>query len=62
MEEPKNKRGGARQGAGRKKIEGRDVAVAYRISATAKEKLAAWAASRGISVQEAVNRLFEALE
>ena len=58
---PKKTRGGRREGAGRKKIEGRDIAVAYRISAEARDKLKAYAEKHGVSIQEAVNRIFEAL-
>lgn len=61
MEENRQKRGGARPGAGRKKIEGRDIAVTFRISATAKQRLTDYAARNGISMQEAVNRILEDL-
>lgn len=61
MEENKPKRGGARPGAGRKKIVGRDIAVTFRISALAKERLADYAQQHGISLQEAVNRIFEGI-
>ena len=57
----KKTRGGSRAGAGRKKIEGRDISVTYRISAEARDRLKAYADSLGVSVQEAVNRIFEAL-
>lgn len=57
----KKTRGGRREGAGRKKIEGRDIAVAYRISAEARDRLKAYADGLGVSVQEAVNRIFENL-
>ncbi|MCM1517566.1 MAG: hypothetical protein NC117_02880 [Pseudoflavonifractor sp.] len=53
--------GGRREGAGRKKIDGRDIAVSYRISAEARDRLRAYADALGVSVQEAVNRIFEAL-
>lgn len=63
MEETsKKQRGGARKGAGRKAIQGRDMAVTFRVSALAKERLAAYAAAHGISQQEAVNRILEALQ
>ena len=62
MEELEKKRGGARPGAGRKKKEGRDCAVTFRISALAKERLAAYAAAHGVSMQEAANGIFEGLE
>lgn len=61
MEENKPKRGGARPGAGRKKIAGRDIAVTFRISALAKERLADYAQQHGISLQEAVNRISESI-
>lgn len=61
MEENKPKRGGARPGAGRKKIEGRDIAVTFRISSLAKQRLTDYAQRHGISLQEAVNRMFESL-
>ncbi len=59
--EPKKAHGGRREGAGRKKIEGRDISVAYRISAEARDRLKAYAERSGISIQEAVNRIFESL-
>lgn len=62
MEEQPKKRGCARPGAGRKKKEGRDSPVTFRISTLAKERLIAFAETRGISQQEAVNRIFEGLE
>lgn len=61
MEENKPKRGGSRPGAGRKKIEGRDIAVTFRISAFAKQRLTDYAQRHGISLQEAVNRIFESI-
>lgn len=62
MEENTNKRGGARQGAGRKKIEGRVHAVTFRLSERAKQNLAAYAGKLGISQQEAANRILEGLD
>lgn len=58
----KNKRGGARQGAGRKKIEGRVHSVTFRLSERAKQNLAAYAGKLGVSRQEAVNRILEGLD
>ncbi len=62
MEEQPKKRGGARPGAGRKKKEGRDSPVTFRISTLAKERLIAFAEARGISQQEAAIMIFEGLE
>ena len=59
MEETK-KRGGFREGSGRKRL-GRNVSVAYRISEKAKEKIADYAEKRGISISEAVSEIFENL-
>ena len=59
MEETK-KRGGFREGSGRKKL-GRNVSVAYRISEKAKEKIANYADKRGVSISEAVSEVFENL-
>lgn len=59
MEETK-KRGGFREGSGRKKS-GRNVSVAYRISEKAKEKIADYADKRGVSISEAVSEVFENL-
>lgn len=53
--------GGARKGAGRKRVQGREVAVSARVSLRAKANLEAWAAARGIPQQEAINRLLEGL-
>lgn len=61
MEEQVKKRGGSRPGAGRKKKEGRDCAVTFRISALAKERLMAYASTHGMSMQEAANGIFEGL-
>lgn len=58
----KSKRGGARQGAGRKKIEGRVHSVTFRLSERAKQNLAAYAGKLGVSRQEAVNRILEGLD
>jgi hypothetical protein len=59
MEETK-KRGGFREGSGRKKL-GRNVSVAYRISEKAREKISEYAERRGISISEAVSEIFENL-
>lgn len=62
METEKNNGwGGARKGAGRKKVQGRDVAISARVSLKAKANLEAWAAAQGIPQQEAINRLLEGL-
>lgn len=62
MEEVKKTgRGGARQGAGRKALPGREKAFATRISNKAHERLTAYARERGISLTEALNSLLEAL-
>lgn len=53
--------GGAREGAGRKRVEGRDVAVSARVSLKAKANLDAWSAALGIPRQEVINRLLEGL-
>lgn len=60
-ESKKTNRGGARAGAGRKRIEGRNIAATFRISQLAKDNLARYADAHGISAQEALNRLLEAL-
>ena len=59
MEETK-KRGGFREGSGRKKS-GRNVSVAYRISEKAQEKLSEYARQRGLSINAAVTEIFELL-
>lgn len=59
MEETK-KRGGFREGSGRKRL-GRNISVAYRISERAKEKIAEYAEKRGVSISEAVSEVFENL-
>lgn len=58
----KNNRGGARVGAGRKKVHDDYVAVTLRLSRLAKSNLNAYAQANGISAQEAARRIFEALE
>lgn len=60
-ENEKKKRGGARRGAGRKKLEGREHAITLRLSHAAKRNLEAYAEAHGISQQEAANRILEAL-
>lgn len=64
MEEQNEKKGwgGARKGAGRKRIPDRDCRVAFGLSVEAKRRLACWANVRGISLQEAANRIFMQLE
>lgn len=57
----KSHRGGARVGAGRKRIEGRDIAVTFRISELANERFKTYCKEHGFSRNEAVCRLFEAL-
>lgn len=62
METEKNNGwGGARRGAGRKKVAGRDVAISARVTLKAKANLEAWASAHGIPQQEAINRLLEGL-
>ena len=39
-----------------------ETAVTFRVSALAKERLAAYAAARGLSMQEAARLVFESLE
>jgi hypothetical protein len=58
----KSNRGGARVGAGRKRVHDSYVAITLRISPRAKDNLDAYAKANGISAQEAARRLFEALE
>jgi hypothetical protein len=58
----KSTRGGAREGAGRKKKHSDYVAVTLRLSTLAKAKLSAYAEANGISSQEAARRLFESLD
>jgi hypothetical protein len=58
----KSTRGGAREGAGRKKKHSDYVAVTLRLSALAKAKLQAYARSNGISAQEAARRILESLD
>lgn len=53
--------GGARTGAGRKRIAGRDCPVAYRISEKAKENIKRYAEERGLSLSAAVVQIFEGL-
>lgn len=55
-------RGGARKGAGRKRIPDRDCKVAFGLSVEAKRRLASWAGARGLSLQEAANLIFGQLE
>ncbi len=64
MEEQNEKKGwgGARKGAGRKRIPDRDCRVAFGLSVEAKRRLARWAKVRGISMQEAANLIFMQLE
>lgn len=57
----KSGRGGARAGAGRKAVAGREKAFATRISLKAHERLTAYARERGVSLTEALNSLLEAL-
>jgi hypothetical protein len=58
----KSNRGGARVGAGRKKVHDDYVAITLRISPVAKTKLDTYAQNNGISVQEAARRILEALD
>ena len=57
----KSGHGGARAGAGRKRVPDRECMVAFGISARAKANLLAWAKARGLSQREAANAIFEAL-
>lgn len=59
--EKRDGRGGARQGAGRKKVADRECRIAFGVSQRAKAGLEAYAAQRGLSLREAANELFEAL-
>lgn len=59
MEETK-KRGGFREGSGRKKS-GRNVSVAYRISENARDRISEYAAQKGLSINAAVTEIFENL-
>lgn len=54
-------RGGYRPGAGRKKIADRGNLVGYRVSDKAKANITAYAQAHGLSVNEAVNAILEAL-
>lgn len=60
--EVKKSRGGARPGAGRKKVDRRDKAIATRVSFEAYDKLATFAESRGISMTAALNLILEGLD
>ena len=64
MEEQNERKGwgGARKGAGRKRIPDRDCKVAFGLSVEAKRRLVSWADARGLSLQEAANRIFSRLE
>ena len=61
MEENTNKRGGARPGAGRKKIDGRIYAITFRLSNLAKKNLENYARENGLSQQGAINKILEAI-
>lgn len=61
VEIKKERRGGSRDGAGRKKVADRDCKIAFGISAKAKENLEAYAHSRELSLREAANEIFENL-
>lgn len=60
-DETKKQRGGARPGAGRKRIAGRDHTITLRVSDLAKHNLQSYASAHGISQQEAANRILEAI-
>lgn len=55
------RRGGARAGAGRPAKADRTCAIGVKVSALAKERLQAYAASMGVSMAEALNMLLESL-
>ncbi|MBD5289780.1 MAG: hypothetical protein HDS26_03750 [Bacteroides sp.] len=57
----KRQRGGARRGAGRKKIADRECKVAFGISARAKANLERYAQENDVSLNEAAVRIFEGL-
>lgn len=57
-----NGHGGARKGAGRKKVEDRECHIGFGVSRKAKANLEAFAAQRGLSQREAVNLILERLE
>lgn len=62
MEEKKTeRRGGAREGAGRKKTADRECKIGFGISVKAKANLDAYAAAHGLSLREAANKIFEEL-
>lgn len=58
----KSNRGGARAGAGRKRVADRECMLAFGVSHRAKANLAAWAAARSLSLREAANAIFESLD
>lgn len=61
VEIKKENRGGAREGAGRKKVEDRECKIAFGISAKAKANLVAYAEAHDLSLREAANEIFEGL-
>lgn len=61
QEKKKTGHGGARAGAGRKRVADRECMVSFGVSARAKANLQAWADERGLSLREAANAIFEAL-
>ena len=61
-ETKKPKRGGARAGAGRKRMEnGRNVRASFMLSTKAAEALERLAAEQGTSRNDAINNLLESL-
>ena len=62
METEKKQRGGARTGAGRKKMEnGRNIAVALKLSAKAFETLERMATEQNTTKNDVINKLLESL-
>lgn len=61
-ETKKDGRGGARVGAGRKAKTDRVCQIGVRVTALAKQRLEAYANSRGISLSDAAVQIFETLD
>lgn len=57
----KQRRGGARPGAGRPAVADRECRIAFGVSQRAKANLQAWATAHGLSLREAANAIFEQL-
>lgn len=56
-----NGHGGARAGAGRKKVAGRDCALGVKISFKARENLGRYCEEAEVSLSEALNDILESL-